>query len=172
MRCPPSSSASVCFAVCLLSLAWALVLYARACSLIRPGHLQMTPAAILCRLVWRVGSLLHFTRMSKMHLLHDDASIISMNRVVYSLFPGGHVRLSLCCPHALHSYLQILGPGSYWYVVVQVVMWCDFITNKLLPRVTWGWHLVMVDVIFPHFTYFYIRCALAWYDLLDGVPTD
>lgn len=47
--------ASVCFAVCLLSLAWALVLYARACSLIRPGHLQMTQAAILCRLLWRVG---------------------------------------------------------------------------------------------------------------------
>lgn len=47
--------ASVCFAVCLLSLAWALVLYARACYLIRPGHLQMTPAAILCRLLWRVG---------------------------------------------------------------------------------------------------------------------
>lgn len=46
---------SVCFAVCVLSLAWALVLYARACSLIRPGHLQMTPAAILCRLLWRVG---------------------------------------------------------------------------------------------------------------------
>uniref|UniRef100_A0A1A7Y2P3 XK-related protein n=1 Tax=Iconisemion striatum TaxID=60296 RepID=A0A1A7Y2P3_9TELE len=51
------SPASVCFAVCLLSLAWALVLYARACSLIRPGHLQMTPAAILCRLLWRVSML-------------------------------------------------------------------------------------------------------------------
>ncbi|XP_034043655.1 XK-related protein 5b [Thalassophryne amazonica] len=51
------SPASVCFVVCLLSLAWALVLYARACSLIRPGHLQMTPAAILCRLLWRVSML-------------------------------------------------------------------------------------------------------------------
>ncbi|KAM6942541.1 XK-related protein 5b [Xenentodon cancila] len=51
------SPASVCFVVCLLSLAWALVLYARACSLIRPGHLQMTPAAILCRLLWRIGML-------------------------------------------------------------------------------------------------------------------
>lgn len=65
LPCPSSSSASVCFAVCLLSLAWALVLYARACSLIRPGHLQMTPAAILCRLVWRVGSFLRFIRASK-----------------------------------------------------------------------------------------------------------
>ncbi|XP_055719776.1 XK-related protein 5-like [Salvelinus fontinalis] len=52
-----SSPVSVCFAVCLLSLAWALVLYARACSLIRPGHLPMTPAAITCRLLWRVSML-------------------------------------------------------------------------------------------------------------------
>uniref|UniRef100_A0A3P9K1Y5 XK-related protein n=1 Tax=Oryzias latipes TaxID=8090 RepID=A0A3P9K1Y5_ORYLA len=51
------SPTSVCFVVCLLSLAWALVLYARACSLIRPGHLHMTPAAILCRLLWRVAML-------------------------------------------------------------------------------------------------------------------
>ncbi|XP_061670337.1 XK-related protein 5b [Syngnathoides biaculeatus] len=66
------SPASVCFAVCLLSLAWALVLYARACSLIRPGHLHMTPAAIFCRLLWRVcmlgsrfGVLMLFTRVFK-----------------------------------------------------------------------------------------------------------
>uniref|UniRef100_H3DK00 XK-related protein n=1 Tax=Tetraodon nigroviridis TaxID=99883 RepID=H3DK00_TETNG len=72
------SPASVCFAVCLLSLAWALVLYARACSLIRPGHLQMTPAAVLCRLLWRVGLrmlgsrfavLMLFTRVFKQWVL-------------------------------------------------------------------------------------------------------
>ncbi|XP_061523034.1 XK-related protein 5-like isoform X1 [Phycodurus eques] len=70
------SPASVCFAVCLLSLAWALVLYARACSLIRPGHLQMTPAAIFCRLLWRVsmlgsrfGVLMLFTRVFKHWIL-------------------------------------------------------------------------------------------------------
>uniref|UniRef100_A0A3B4ZXP8 XK-related protein n=1 Tax=Stegastes partitus TaxID=144197 RepID=A0A3B4ZXP8_9TELE len=67
---------SVCFVVCLLSLAWALVLYARACSLIRPGHLQMTPAAILCRLLWRVSMLgsrfavlMLFTRIFKQWIL-------------------------------------------------------------------------------------------------------
>ncbi|KAM4593423.1 XK-related protein 5-like [Odontesthes bonariensis] len=70
------SPASVCFVVCLLSLAWALVLYARACSLIRPGHLQMTPAAILCRLLWRVSMLgsrfailMLFTRIFKQWVL-------------------------------------------------------------------------------------------------------
>ncbi|KAM4602682.1 XK-related protein 5b [Polymixia lowei] len=70
------SPASACFAVCLLSLAWALVLYARACSLIRPGHLPMTPAAILCRLLWRVSMLgsrfavlMLFTRIFKQWIL-------------------------------------------------------------------------------------------------------
>ncbi|KAF3832498.1 hypothetical protein F7725_026163 [Dissostichus mawsoni] len=70
------SPASVCFVVCLLSLAWALVLYARACLLIRPGHLQMTPAAMLCRLVWRISMLgsrfailMLFTRIFKQWIL-------------------------------------------------------------------------------------------------------
>ncbi|XP_076738094.1 XK-related protein 5 isoform X1 [Maylandia zebra] len=70
------SPASVCFAVCLVSLGWALVLYARACSLIRPGHLQMTPAAMLCRLLWRVSMLgsrfailMLFTRIFKQWIL-------------------------------------------------------------------------------------------------------
>ncbi|XP_059211636.1 XK-related protein 5-like [Centropristis striata] len=70
------SPALACFVVCLLSLAWALVLYARACSLIRPGHLQMTPAAILCRLLWRVSMLgsrfailMLFTRIFKQWVL-------------------------------------------------------------------------------------------------------
>nr|XP_040060421.1 XK-related protein 5b isoform X1 [Gasterosteus aculeatus aculeatus] len=70
------SPASVCFVVCLLSLSWALVLYARACSLIRPGHLQMTPSALLCRLLWRVSMLgsrfavlMLFTRIFKQWIL-------------------------------------------------------------------------------------------------------
>ncbi|XP_077451217.1 XK-related protein 5b isoform X2 [Stigmatopora argus] len=70
------SPASVCFAVCLLSLAWALVLYARSCTLIRPGHLHMTPAAIFCQLLWRVsmlgsrfGVLMLFTRIFKQWIL-------------------------------------------------------------------------------------------------------
>ncbi|XP_077567522.1 XK-related protein 5a [Stigmatopora nigra] len=43
--------------LCMLSVSWALVLYSRACCLIRPGHLAMPPAALLCQLVWRVGML-------------------------------------------------------------------------------------------------------------------
>nr|XP_057913214.1 XK-related protein 5a [Doryrhamphus excisus] len=43
--------------LCVLSISWALVLYSRACCLIRPGHLAMPPAALLCQLVWRAGML-------------------------------------------------------------------------------------------------------------------
>lgn len=46
-----------CCGLCVLSVSWALVLYSRACCLIRPGHLAMPPAALLCQLVWRVGML-------------------------------------------------------------------------------------------------------------------
>ncbi|KAL0969824.1 hypothetical protein UPYG_G00232770 [Umbra pygmaea] len=70
------SPVSVCFAVCLLSFAWALVLYSRACFLIRPGHLSMTPAAMACRLLWRVsmlgarlGALTLFTRLLRQWVL-------------------------------------------------------------------------------------------------------
>ncbi|XP_077075706.1 XK-related protein 5a isoform X2 [Siphateles boraxobius] len=52
-----SSPVALCDGVCLLSLSWALVLYGRACCLIRPGHLQMPPAALLCQLLWRTGML-------------------------------------------------------------------------------------------------------------------
>lgn len=46
-----------CCGLCVLSVSWALVLYSRACCLIRPGHLAMPPAALLCQLVWRAGML-------------------------------------------------------------------------------------------------------------------
>ncbi|KAA0708262.1 XK-related protein 5 [Triplophysa tibetana] len=52
-----SSPVALCAGLCLLSLSWALVLYSRACCLIRPGHLQMPPAALLCQLLWRAGTL-------------------------------------------------------------------------------------------------------------------
>ncbi|XP_063078266.1 XK-related protein 5a [Engraulis encrasicolus] len=64
-----NSPVSLCCALCLLSLCWALVLYSRACGLMRPGHLAMPPASLLCLLLWRGGmlgarltSLVFFTR--------------------------------------------------------------------------------------------------------------
>ncbi|XP_041950488.1 XK-related protein 5a [Alosa sapidissima] len=65
-----TSPVSLCCGTCLFSLSWALVLFSRACCLIRPGHLAMPPAALLCQLLWRAGmlgarvaSLMFFTRV-------------------------------------------------------------------------------------------------------------
>lgn len=91
-----SLPASVCFAVCLLSLAWALVLYARACSLIRPGHLQMTPAAILCRLLWRVG----------------------LKSVVYSYDGVGHLSITLLLSLSSCLCWQVSMLGSRFAVLM------------------------------------------------------
>uniref|UniRef100_A0A8C7XXU9 XK-related protein n=1 Tax=Oryzias sinensis TaxID=183150 RepID=A0A8C7XXU9_9TELE len=52
-----TSPVAYCCGLCVLSVSWALVLYSRACCLIRPGHLAMPPAALLCQLVWRAGML-------------------------------------------------------------------------------------------------------------------
>lgn len=52
---PPA--VAYCCGLCVLSVSWALVLYSRACCLIRPGHLALPPAALLCQLVWRAGML-------------------------------------------------------------------------------------------------------------------
>uniref|UniRef100_A0A1A8LJ71 XK-related protein n=4 Tax=Nothobranchius TaxID=28779 RepID=A0A1A8LJ71_9TELE len=52
-----ASPVAYCCGLCVLSVSWALVLYSRACCLIRPGHLAMPPAALLCQLVWRAGML-------------------------------------------------------------------------------------------------------------------
>ncbi|XP_058468620.1 XK-related protein 5a [Solea solea] len=52
-----TSPVGYCCGLCVLSISWALVLYSRASCLIRPGHLAMPPAALLCQLVWRAGML-------------------------------------------------------------------------------------------------------------------
>ncbi|NXG34660.1 XKR5 protein, partial [Dromaius novaehollandiae] len=41
----------------LLSLAWALVSYSRFACLLKPGHLYLPAAALLCLLLWRTGML-------------------------------------------------------------------------------------------------------------------
>ncbi|KAM4694723.1 XK-related protein 5 [Discoglossus pictus] len=41
----------------LLSLSWALVAYSRFMCLLKPGHLSMPWAALLCQLLWRMGMI-------------------------------------------------------------------------------------------------------------------
>ncbi|XP_043118672.1 XK-related protein 5b [Puntigrus tetrazona] len=47
----------LCVGLSLLNVSWSLVLYSRSCFLLRPGHLHMTPASMLCQLIWRGGML-------------------------------------------------------------------------------------------------------------------
>ncbi|XP_056624314.1 XK-related protein 5b [Triplophysa dalaica] len=48
---------TLCVGLSLLNVSWFLALYSRSCLLLRPGHLHMTPAAMLCQLIWRGGML-------------------------------------------------------------------------------------------------------------------
>ncbi|XP_052001563.1 XK-related protein 5-like [Xyrauchen texanus] len=51
------SPVALCVGLSLLNVSWFLALYSRSCLLLRPGHLYMTPAAMLCQLIWRGGML-------------------------------------------------------------------------------------------------------------------
>ncbi|XP_067223896.1 XK-related protein 5b isoform X2 [Chanodichthys erythropterus] len=51
------SEVALCVGLSLLNVSWFLVLFSRSCFLLRPGHLHMTPAAMLCQLIWR-GAML------------------------------------------------------------------------------------------------------------------
>ncbi|XP_015715125.1 XK-related protein 5 isoform X1 [Coturnix japonica] len=54
---PASLIPAVSAGLSLLSLCWALVSYSRSCCLLRPGHVCLPAAALLCLLLWRMGML-------------------------------------------------------------------------------------------------------------------
>uniref|UniRef100_A0A3B5M402 XK-related protein n=1 Tax=Xiphophorus couchianus TaxID=32473 RepID=A0A3B5M402_9TELE len=148
---------SVCFAVCLLSLAWALVLYARSCSLIRPGHLHMTPAAILCRLLWRVGMLgsrfavlMLFTRIFKqwvlgvigVHWLGATFWMVSQQTdVIRSTSRWSIFNLVLGAVHVFLFLNVKYGPSRYRMAAFYLVM---FLENALLLLAS-SWFFAMVS---------------------------
>ncbi|KAK5598590.1 hypothetical protein CRENBAI_007583 [Crenichthys baileyi] len=151
------SPALVCFAVCLLSLAWALVLYARACSLIRPGHLHMTPAAILCRLLWRVGMLgsrfailMLFTRIFKQWVLGVvgvhwlGATFWMVSQQTNIIRSTGRWRLFNLVLGAIHVFLFLnvkYGQSRYRMAAFYLVM---FLENALLLMAS-SWLFAMVS---------------------------
>ncbi|XP_007544571.1 XK-related protein 5-like [Poecilia formosa] len=151
------SPASVCFAVCLLSLAWALVLYARSCSLIRPGHLHMTPAAILCRLLWRVGMLgsrfavlMLFTRIFKQWVLGVigvhwlGATFWMVSQQTDIIRSTGRWSIFNLVLGAVHVFLFLnvkYGPSRYRMAAFYLVM---FLENALLLLAS-SWFFAMVS---------------------------
>ncbi|KAM9316369.1 XK-related protein 5 [Gastrophryne carolinensis] len=49
--------AASCALVCLLSVSWALVYFSHFLCLLRPGHLCLPWASVLCQLIWRMGMI-------------------------------------------------------------------------------------------------------------------
>uniref|UniRef100_A0A3Q2CS74 XK-related protein n=1 Tax=Cyprinodon variegatus TaxID=28743 RepID=A0A3Q2CS74_CYPVA len=152
---------SVCFAVCLLSLAWALVLYARACSLIRPGHLQMTPAAMLCRLLWRVGMLgsrfavlMLFTRIFKQWVLGVigvhwlGATFWMVSQQTDIIRSTGRWRLFNLVLGAVYVFLFLnvkYGPSRYRMAAFYLVMFLE--DALLLLASSWLFAMVSWDTV-------------------------
>ncbi|XP_062378180.1 XK-related protein 5-like [Sardina pilchardus] len=133
-----SSPVSLACGLCLLSLCWALVLYGRACSLLRPGHVPMPPAAILCQLVWRGGmlgarvtSLVFFARVfswwvcgvAGFHWLVASFWLVSQQTDIFR--SPGHWRLFNCVLGALHVFFFLNvkdGPCRFRMAAFYVVM--------------------------------------------------
>uniref|UniRef100_W5LXT1 XK-related protein n=2 Tax=Lepisosteus oculatus TaxID=7918 RepID=W5LXT1_LEPOC len=132
------SPVALCCALCLLSLSWALVLYSRACCLIRPGHLTMPPAALLCQLLWRVGmlgarisSLMFFARVfhwwvygvAGFHWLVASFWLVSQQTDICS--STWHWRLFNCILGAVHVFFFLNvkdGPSRFRVAGFYVVM--------------------------------------------------
>ncbi|XP_041928229.1 XK-related protein 5b isoform X1 [Alosa sapidissima] len=133
-----SSPVSLACGLCLLSLCWALVLYGRACSLLRPGHVPMPPAAIVCQLVWRVSmlgarvtSLVFFTRVftwwvcgiAGFHWLVASFWLVSQQTDIFR--SPGRWRLFNCILGALHVFFFLNvkdGPCRFRMAAFYVVM--------------------------------------------------
>ncbi|XP_036398794.1 XK-related protein 5b [Megalops cyprinoides] len=153
------SPVSVCCAVCLLSLSWALMLYARACVLIRPGHLAMPPAALLCLLLWRasmlgarISSLMFFTRVFTwwicgfvgFHWLTACFWLVSQQTDIYTT--PWRWRLFNCVLGAVHvfDFLNVKdGPSRFRMAAFYLVMLLEAAILLLLPSdflgtATWG----------------------------------
>ncbi|XP_008309176.1 XK-related protein 5-like [Cynoglossus semilaevis] len=151
------SPASVCFVVCLVSLSWALVVYARACLLIRPGHLQMTPAALLCRLLWRVSMLgsrfavlMLFTRIFKQWILGVigvhwlGATFWMVSQQTDIIKSTSRWRIFNLVLGAVHIFLFLnvkYGPSRYRMTGFYLVM---FLENALLLLAS-SWLFTMVS---------------------------
>uniref|UniRef100_A0A3P8VXT0 XK-related protein n=1 Tax=Cynoglossus semilaevis TaxID=244447 RepID=A0A3P8VXT0_CYNSE len=165
----------VCFVVCLVSLSWALVVYARACLLIRPGHLQMTPAALLCRLLWRVSMLgsrfavlMLFTRIFKQWILGVigvhwlGATFWMVSQQTDIIKSTSRWRIFNLVLGAVHIFLFLnvkYGPSRYRMTGFYLVM---FLENALLLLAS-SWLFTMVSWDTKPFIYTYLFIALVLY---------
>ncbi|KAG9336292.1 hypothetical protein JZ751_002639 [Albula glossodonta] len=152
------SPVCLCCGVCLLSLSWALVLYSRACCLIRPGHLAMPPAALFCLLLWRasmlgarIASLMFFTRLFTwwtsgivgFHWLVACFWLVSQQTDIYS--NPWHWRLFNCILGAVHIFFFLNvkdGPSRFRMATFYLVMLLEnaillLLASDFLSEATW-----------------------------------
>ncbi|KAL2098717.1 hypothetical protein ACEWY4_005197 [Coilia grayii] len=145
--------------LCLLSLSWALVLYSWSSSLLRPGHVPMPPAAVLCQLVWRasmlgarITSLVFFARVFTWWL----CGVIGFHWLVASFWlvsqqtdicrSPGLWRLFNCTMGAVHVFLFLNvkdGPCRFRMAVFYVVMLLEnfallMTASDILAEASWA----------------------------------
>ncbi|XP_042562584.1 XK-related protein 5-like [Clupea harengus] len=153
------SPVSLSCGLCLLSLSWGLVLYSRACSLLRPGHVSMPPAAIVCQLIWRasmlgarITSLVYFTRVFTwwvcgvigFHWLIASFWLVSQQTDICR--GTGLWRLFNCIMGALHVFFFLNvkdGPSRFRMAAFYVVMLLEnfallLSASDILSEASWG----------------------------------
>ncbi|KAJ8402860.1 hypothetical protein AAFF_G00361740 [Aldrovandia affinis] len=152
------SPVSLCCGICLLSLSWALVLFSRACCLIRPGHLAMPPAPLLCLLLWRasmlgarIASLMIFTRVFRwwtcgvvgFHWLTACFWLVSQQTDIYH--SPWRWRFFNCILGAVHIFIFLNvkdGPSRFRIATFYLVMLLEnaillLLASDFLTEATW-----------------------------------
>ncbi|XP_075779444.1 XK-related protein 5 isoform X2 [Pelodiscus sinensis] len=142
----------------LLSLAWSLVSYSRFTGLMKPGHLYMPAAALLCQLLWRTGmlgtrvmALVLFARVYPVwvfvaagaHWLVMSFWLVSQQTDIIA--SSCHWRLFNCLVGAVYVFCYInfqAGPSKYRVAVFYVIMLIENIfllvlATDLLQGVLW-----------------------------------
>ncbi len=145
----------LCVGLSLLNVSWFLVLYSRSCFLLRPGHLHMTPAAMLCQLIWRGGML-----GARVASLMFFCSMFHW----WSCGVVGEPSFVFLCRQILHT--QKL---SQLVCVTAMSAFKEFVIAQLLPGKGWlvnNW--LLCGCLFKSL----LRFPLAHYDILASVPAD
>ncbi|XP_014351855.1 XK-related protein 5a [Latimeria chalumnae] len=132
----------------LLSLSWALVSYSRAMCLLKPGHLGMPAAALLCQLLWRLGmlasrvlSLVLFARVfhfwvfavAAVHWVMMSFWMVALQSDIFS--GQGTWRLFNCAVGAVYVFCFVNvkdGPSRYRLVTFYTIMVLENATLLLL----------------------------------------
>ncbi|XP_077147808.1 XK-related protein 5 isoform X2 [Ranitomeya variabilis] len=155
-----------CALLCLLSLSWALVSFSHFLCLLRPGHLCLPWASVLCQLLWRMGA--HWLVMS-FWLVAQQTDVVS-TPCYWRLF---NVLLG-----AVYTFCFINvrdGPSRYRVAIFYVIMLLEncillLLATDFLQGAAWSEVKLSVAVL----SGFLIGCAalIIYYTLLHPKSTE